>query len=112
MKILSRLSAALLLGALAALLLACPERTTEQAGPDPRLEAEVERLRLALGDRQLGTPGGPAVTIALVDGGELRWARAFGAAQDGSLIDPALPEITTASPLLHHSLGHDRAFAS
>jgi hypothetical protein len=25
----------------------------------------------------------------------------------GSLIDPALPEITTASPLLHHSLGHD-----
>jgi hypothetical protein len=23
------------------------------------------------------------------------------------LIDPALPEITTASPLLHHSLGHD-----
>ena len=23
------------------------------------------------------------------------------------MIDPALPEITTASPLLHHSLGHD-----
>ena len=25
----------------------------------------------------------------------------------GSLIDPATPEITTASPLLHHSPGHD-----
>jgi len=23
------------------------------------------------------------------------------------LIDPALPEITTAAPLLHHSTGHD-----
>ena len=30
-------------------------------------------------------------------------------AHSGSLIDPAVPEITTAAPLLHHSLGHDRS---
>ena len=33
------------------------------------------------------------------------------AARRDSLIDPALPEITTASPLLHHSLGHDPSLA-
>jgi hypothetical protein len=28
-------------------------------------------------------------------------------ARSGSLIDPALLEVTTAAPLLHHSPGHD-----
>jgi hypothetical protein len=27
---------------------------------------------------------------------------------DDSLISPALPEISTAAPLLHHAPGHDR----
>lgn len=58
-------------------LFACGPRTTEQAGPDPRLEAEVERTREALEAGPLKAPGASAL-VALVDAGELRWSRAFG----------------------------------
>ncbi len=68
-------------------LWACDPRTTEQPGADPRIEAEVERTREALETGPLASPSGgapgAAVVVALVDGGELRWVRAFGAAQAG-----------------------------
>lgn len=70
------------------LLAACPERTTEQAGPDPFLEAEVDRVATALAEGPLQTPG-QAVVIALVDEGELLFSRAFGHQADGSPLDPA-----------------------
>lgn len=65
---------------------ACDPRTTEQPGADPRIEAEVERTREALEAGPLAAPSGgapSAVVVALVDGGELRWVRAFGPTQAG-----------------------------
>lgn len=62
--------------------LACDPRTTEQPGPDPRLEAEVERTREALAAGPLKAPD-TAVLAALVDAGELRWSRGFGKNEAG-----------------------------
>jgi CubicO group peptidase (beta-lactamase class C family) len=73
----------------AALLLAgCFEpRTTEQPGADPRLEAEVERLREALAAGPLAAAGS-GVGVALVDEGELRWVRSFGQGIDAAASYP------------------------
>lgn len=73
---------------LASLLLACPERTTEQPGPDPRLEAEVDSLGEALAAGPLAAPGATLV-VALVDEGELRWVRPFGHGAGGAPADAA-----------------------
>lgn len=89
MRIFARpLPSVLLIAALSGLLAACPERTSEQPGPDPFLEAEVDRFATALEGGPLATPG-TAVVVALVDEGELRWARSFGRQADGQKLDPA-----------------------
>lgn len=73
-----RLHGACFLLPLAFALAGCFEpRTTEQPGADPRLEAEVERLREVLVVGPLAAPDA-GFAIALVDEGELQWTRSFG----------------------------------
>ena len=87
----------LLLLLLAGFASACEPVTTEQAGPDPRLEAEVERLREALAGGPPELAGKPLV-VALVDSGELRWVRGFGQEAGGGTPDPG--RVFAASRLL------------
>lgn len=76
------------------LLLACDPRTTEQPGPDPRLEAEIANMAEALAAGPLKVAGNQLV-IGLVDEGELAWVRSFGQQVEG---EPWVPEQTFPAP--------------